>query len=1079
MEPATERTGLDFLQYINERADAFTGRSWVFDCIHEWLLRPEGKRFLLLTGEPGSGKSAIAARLAQFSSGSAVPPLGCPKFCPGFLGSTHFCYARSGTWIDPLRFARSISMQLAHSSQQFAQALKNAGDRTVNLRVTQTVGVGSATGIVIENLVLTGLNPQTAFNSAVIAPLEEIYQQGFTGEVTILVDALDEALEFKGGEIGIPQLLASMNALPPGVRLILTSRRDRRIEGEFLNAEIFPLSSEKYDAENEIDVSAFVKAKLANTVHSTFAEEISRKAGRNFQYVTFLLKELATRGAVSMDGLPAGLDPLYRNSLVRLVGHRDWEREFAPVMGLLSVARESLTEAHLKNFSGFQKREVSSRLADLRPFIEESGTPRAYHFYHQSVVDFLRLHDVEQSGGSLPNEYYLPPAEWHERIAHYYVPNGPTSWNRWDPYGLRYIVSHLAAAVREEANDSRHPLVCRLVELVTNPKYRGQHLRDIDDLPALQRDLVETVRCAALNHDVSSAVPLVRSALALVAFRGQEVRPTVVFDLAVAGEVERAARRLELFEVDEEWVQAALIILAWLGAKSNPAAAGALLSRVKPRGGTAEQLLQQARAAIDGTRPPVISTPLGPVPLEAEIAALVDRFGGRGGDAEMLQRIVNDSLIDVSRGIGGAGYFAQLDSAHLVSFAASYPGGDRYLRQYIAIHSGYQYVQYRNRSLSFVLANIFRHPNPDWILDIARDIATTALAGSSIEFREALPLTVLALKAATGEALAMGRLVELKQQAVSDASNALDQAAAANLNIMWDSRSGPMTGTGAARNGEDSWGFKRRRLAVHAQILACLQGEKASASEILFGASLLQRGFAGFQAPACIMLAEAILVSDADGRVAVSSMLDSALRAAHNVQDASFCLRITSRCNALRERWWGTPDLKQLVTLLVANPRDSQLCAVHRIGEEFEGREPTSLPIPDEVRAAASLASVANIYHGALVDFQRVNPGVDPGQTLPNRTPINVPDPGFATWIAAHLSAELLSSQTLSDSERLSLLQLLVPIASPNPTLLDTVLSRLLLVVRPSDLAVLSELESLAGSPEIRSLEAYEGRLPS
>jgi len=59
------------------------------------------------------------------------------------------------------------------------------------------------------------------------------------------------------------------------------------------------------------------------------------------------------------------------------------------------------------------------------------------------------------------------------------------------------------------------------------------------------------------------------------------------------------------------------------------------------------------------------------------------------------------------------------------------------------------------------------------------------------------------------------------------------------------------------------------------------------------------------------------------------------------------------------------------------------------------------------------------------------------------------------------------------------LLQLLVPIASPNPTLLDTVLSRLLLVVRPSDLSVLSELESLAGSPEIRSLEAYEGRLPS
>lgn len=70
------------------------------------------------------------------------------------------------------------------------------------------------------------------------------------------------------------------------------------------------------------------------------------------------------------------------------------------------------------------------------------------------------------------------------------------------------------------------------------------------------------------------------------------------------------------------------------------------------------------------------------------MAALVDRFGGKGGDPEMLQRIVNDSFINVSRGIGPAGYFAEQDAPILVSFAANYPGGDRYLRQYIAIHSG-------------------------------------------------------------------------------------------------------------------------------------------------------------------------------------------------------------------------------------------------------------------------------------------------------------------------------------------------------------------------------------------------------
>jgi hypothetical protein len=51
-------------------------------------------------------------------------------------------------------------------------------------------------------------------------------------------------------------------------------------------------------------------------------------------------------------------------------------------MGLLSVARESLTETNLKNFSGFKEREIKGRLAGLRPFIEELRTPRAYRFYH-------------------------------------------------------------------------------------------------------------------------------------------------------------------------------------------------------------------------------------------------------------------------------------------------------------------------------------------------------------------------------------------------------------------------------------------------------------------------------------------------------------------------------------------------------------------------------------------------------------------------------------------------------------------------------------------------------------------------
>ncbi|HEX6650470.1 MAG TPA: hypothetical protein VF075_13060 [Pyrinomonadaceae bacterium] len=50
------------------------------------------------------------------------------------------------------------------------------------------------------------------------------------------------------------------------------------------------------------------------------------------------------------------------------------------------------------------------------------------------------------------------------------------------------------------------------------------------------------------------------------------------------------------------------------------------------------------------------------------------------------------------------GYFSQHDAPLLVAYAeANKPDGDKYFREYIAIHTSYNYVQYRNRSLLHLL----------------------------------------------------------------------------------------------------------------------------------------------------------------------------------------------------------------------------------------------------------------------------------------------------------------------------------------------------------------------------------------
>jgi hypothetical protein len=59
----------DFDGLINERTAAFAGREWVFRSIDEWLEDPAAERVFLLTGGPGTGKTAIAARLVQVSRG--------------------------------------------------------------------------------------------------------------------------------------------------------------------------------------------------------------------------------------------------------------------------------------------------------------------------------------------------------------------------------------------------------------------------------------------------------------------------------------------------------------------------------------------------------------------------------------------------------------------------------------------------------------------------------------------------------------------------------------------------------------------------------------------------------------------------------------------------------------------------------------------------------------------------------------------------------------------------------------------------------------------------------------------------
>jgi hypothetical protein len=272
----------------------------------------------------------------------------------------------------------------------------------------------------------------------------------------------------------------------------------------------------------------------------------------------------------------------------------------------------------------------------------------------------------------------------------------------------------------------------------------------------------------------------------------------------------------------------------------------------------------------------------------------------------------------------------------------------------------------------------------------------------------------------------------------------------------------------------DALGTYKRQLAALAQVYSCICNQQKKTGEIL-GLSIDPKlvGFAGFQAPAYFLLAEAHYICRGFSDT-IAFLIEKAKESAHNIQDAQFCAKTTSRCNAMQHRWWKLPasellfsigNISKTVDRLCKNPASSEFAAIHKVGEDYSLRTsgPNKLPLPDW-RQANTLETIAQIYQKSVVELQRFNSEQDWAidAPLPSGTWVNIPDPGFVNLLTGRLSAEILVDCGLSDGERVRLIQALVPLASANPTVLDTVLSRLLLAARPTDASILDALDTTA-----------------
>jgi hypothetical protein len=1059
--PLTVALRDSFARIIDERTRNFSGRDWVFEKLDGWLSDSAAGRYFLLTGGPGTGKSTIAARLAQRHAG-AVPADSLTQIKPGLLSYFHFCQAGSDTTLAAQNFVQALAEALASRYPVYRDAL--VSNRSQQFTVSVNVGTAEAganvTGVALS---IFGGSARPLFNDLVRSPMIKLCAAEPKLKIVILVDSLDEALLIDRVD-NIARLLAAAHDLPEQVRFIVTARTNNQEVTDLIGAASLDLIA---DAPPQLDeVLVYAQARLAPIPEPTrtqAAAQVTKSSHGNFLYAYHIVNALLKRGVpespVGLIELPKSLEEVYADFLKRQLATDTarWKDVYRPLLGLIAVARgDGLTREQLIGITDLAEESVRDVLTACAEFLVGGENDGPYRIYHQSFREFLLADD----------RYGVSPADRHVAIARWLEDSYGTSWKKCrDEYALRYTPQHWADAATLSAS-KRAKWTQSLLVLALDEGYQGAFERNLGNLRELRGNVFRAVQVAALNDSDDMLPWVLRAPLGLLAFDRKYLRAEAVVTLAEQGKLDEALARLPLFsDIGENWQRSAQLILCWLAFDSNPTGATQTYERIAAGvawiGDDLSARLRARVASIVKNAPRATYYPLPNVQLDVG-RDVVRRISGQSFNQEMLQSQVNPSLMVAIPGsatntarnpdVGEHAYAARADAPLLVSLAAHEAvEGTKLFDDYVKAHAGYNYVVYRNASLCYVLDAAVRLCADDaWVRARLRGLLIAALTGGAVEFREMLPLTGRLLRSSRDPVTARTEFAGFCQLATQLAMQLQNE-----------------------RGRDDTWGDHKRRFTALIEHAALMFDYDPAIAGLRSEIHHLPEGFAGFQAPAFLRYADAVIACGNEPPGEREQALQRALEVAHHVQDYHFCARLTARCNALR-RWHALaldgPALAATIEELARAPELPKFAADHVVGEMYEHREKDSeqrLSIAP-ASAANTLELLAEVFQREVTDFQRLNPGQDSNKPLLAGTQVNVPDPGLAPLLATHFAARVLADGSLDGSKPM-LIRSLVATAAANPTALDTLLSYLLIASDVNDEELCEEIVRECGDVKFAS----------
>lgn len=491
--------------YVNDNR-RFLRRGWLADALQEQL-QQEGCRFVLLTAEPGAGKSTFMSQLADEH----------PEWLRYFIRrdqrsmfndvSATSLLLRIGFQFAALAPELFTEEQLCLYVEQRVGTVAEGGevvgakiDRLIAspfcrgvVEIQQYVGAGNGNvvGLRIEEFASGRmLEPEDLLQLALIEPARALQQIDPIRQVVVLVDALDE-IRYHRTENNILSWLTNCPSpqLPSNIRFVLSSRRDDAAMRLFCDKQ------ERYlrvlrmedDARMEADAQTYVSNLVRESAldpalardpggTTAFANKAADKAHGNLGYLDALARGLdqaiarnntdAIASLLSLTSLPTDLEGLYAFFFKQIkqtassdqIPFRDpetdelrypdsWLAAYRPVLGVLAVATQPLGPELIRRLGAMQTdlASVLHVLDHMSQFLNcSNGT---FRLYHSSLAEFLT--DPRTAAKPATASLFHDPKEWHGRIAaHYWLNRG--AWSKCGDYGLSSLATHLAESEQTE-----------------------------------------------------------------------------------------------------------------------------------------------------------------------------------------------------------------------------------------------------------------------------------------------------------------------------------------------------------------------------------------------------------------------------------------------------------------------------------------------------------------------------------------------------------------------------------------------------------------------------------------------------